>query len=112
MSIAHNLIDQEVQICHALSKNSSTRILFLNLFRLQDKIKSSSELMDLSIFSSYEATTRHDTSRFDSFISDSISYIEIVKSLKEFLPMAVPSKFMAVLLNFTPISRYLLKKSN
>jgi hypothetical protein len=57
-----------------------------------------------------EGITRSATSRFHSFISHSIEYIEIVKSLKEFLNTALPSKFMAVLLNFRPIPRYLSKK--
>ncbi len=59
-----------------------------------------------------EGTTRGDTSRFDSFISHSVKYIEIVKSLKGFLPMALPSKVMAVLPNFGPTPSYLPKKSN
>ena len=59
-----------------------------------------------------EETIRDDTSRFDSFIFHLIEHIEIVKSLKGFLPNVLPSKVMAVLLNFRPIPRYLPKKSN
>jgi hypothetical protein len=57
-----------------------------------------------------EVITRGDTFRFDSFISHSVEYIEVVKSLKGFLPTTLPSKVMAVLLNFRPIPMYLPKK--
>ncbi len=57
----------------------------------------------------YKETNGGVTSRFDSFISHSIEYIEIVQSLKGFLLMALHSKVMTVLLNFRPIPRYLPK---
>jgi len=58
----------------------------------------------------YEGTTRGDTFLFDSFISHSGDYIEVVKSLKGFLPNVLPSKVMVVLLNSRPIPMYLPKK--
>ncbi len=66
----------------------------------------------LLLGSSNEGTARGDTFRFDSFISHWIEYIEIVKSLKGFLPNARPSKVMAVLLNFQAIAMYLPIKLN
>ncbi len=59
---------------------------------------------------SNEGTFSGDTLRFDSFISHLIEYIEVVKSLKGFFPMALPSKVMAVLLSFRAIPMYLPKK--
>lgn len=49
---------------------------------------------------SHERTTRGVTFRLISFISHSIKYIEIIKSLKGFFPNALSSKVMIVLLNF------------
>ncbi len=60
----------------------------------------------------YERITRGVTLHFDSCISHSIEYIEIVKNLKRFLPMAPSSKVMVVLPNARPIPRYWPKKSN
>jgi len=37
-----------------------------------------------------------------SVLTDLIEYIEVIESPKGFLPMALPSKFTAVLLNFRP----------
>ena len=62
-------------------------------------------------FSTNEETTQGVSFRFHSFISHSIEYVEIVKSLKRFLPMVLPSNVMAVLLNFRPIPRYLPEKN-
>ena len=47
---------------------------------------------------------------FDSFIYHSIEYIEVKKSLKEFLPMALPSEVRVVLLNYQAIQMYLPSK--
>ena len=58
----------------------------------------------------HEETFSGDTLRFDSFVSHSIEYVEVVKCLKGFFPMAVPSKVMAVLLSFRAIPMYLPKK--
>jgi hypothetical protein len=47
-----------------------------------------------------EETTRGVPLCFNSFIPHLIEYIDIVKSLIEFLRMALPLKVMAVVLNF------------
>ncbi len=60
----------------------------------------------------YEGSTRGGTFRFRSFISHLVEYIEVVKSLKGFLPNARLSKVMAVLLNFQAIAMYLPIKLN
>jgi hypothetical protein len=52
------------------------------------------------MLSSDEGTTRGVPLRFNSFISHLIEYIDIVKSPKEFLPMALRSKVMALVLHF------------
>jgi hypothetical protein len=49
---------------------------------------------------------------YEGTISRLIKHIEIVKSLEGFLPMALPSKVIALLLNFRPIPRDLSKKLN
>jgi hypothetical protein len=61
---------------------------------------------------SYEGTTRGDTFRFHSFISHLIEYIEIIKSLKGFRPNVLPSKLIAILLDFRPILGYIHQISN
>lgn len=47
-----------------------------------------------------EESIRDDVLRFDSFIFHSIEYIEVIKGVKRFLPMALPSKVMGILLKF------------
>ncbi len=49
---------------------------------------------------------------YEGTISRLIKHIEIVKSLEGFLPMALPSKVIALLLNFRPMPWYLSKKLN
>ncbi len=45
---------------------------------------------------SYEGTIRGDTSRFHSFISHLVEYIEAVKTLKAYLPNPLRSKVMVL----------------
>jgi len=62
--------------------------------------------------SSYEGIIRDVRLLFNSFISHLIEYIEVVKTPKGFLPMALSSKAMGVIVNFRPFPRYLSKKAN
>ncbi len=60
---------------------------------------------------SNEGTIRGDTFRFDSFISHSVEYIEVVKTLKGIFPNLILSNVMAVLLNFRPIILCIYRKN-
>ncbi len=60
----------------------------------------------------HEGTIWVDNFRFNSFIFHSIEYIEVVKSLKGFLPNHLPSTVIVVLLNFQVICVYLPIKLN
>ena len=52
------------------------------------------------LFLTDEGTFWGDTSRFHSFISHLVKYIEIVKTLKGIFPNRIPSKDRAILLEF------------
>ena len=62
--------------------------------------------------SSYEGTTRGDTSRFRSFTARLAKYIEVVKTPEGFLPNPLPSKIMAFFLYQFMLFPYKLKITN
>ncbi len=55
--------------------------------------------MTMLQWQTYERATRGVTLRLNSFISHFMEHIQIVKSLKGFPPMALPSKSIVLLLN-------------
>jgi hypothetical protein len=59
----------------------------------------------------YGGTAQDYMIQFSLLIYYSIEDFELVKSLEGFRPLALPSKFMTVLLNFQFIPRYLCRKS-